>query len=83
MGNNKNPMNNDSLYFPQVREFTFLHKINPKTNPKNTINAHLSRFMLMPNSQHFKKQSHDFSIQVSILLNIIKSLKKIFINRSI
>jgi hypothetical protein len=36
--------------------------INPKITPKNTTKTHLSRFKLMPNSQHFKKNNHKFSI---------------------
>jgi hypothetical protein len=44
--------------------------INPKINPKNTIKTHLPIFRLMPNSQHFKKCNHNFSILIFILLNI-------------
>jgi hypothetical protein len=36
--------------------------INPNINPKKTIKTHLSRFKLMPNSQHFKKCNHNCSI---------------------
>jgi hypothetical protein len=50
--------------------------------PKYTINAHFSRLKLIPNLQHFKKQSHILFMWVSMLLKIVKSSKKIFMNKS-
>jgi hypothetical protein len=40
--------------------FLLLETIKPNIIPENTINAHLSRFKLMPYSLHFKKHNLNF-----------------------
>ncbi len=70
------------LYFIGYGSFLSLEVIKPKIIPKNTINAHLFRFKLMPYSLHFWKHSLNFCKWLSMLLYNVKSFKNIFIKLS-
>jgi len=60
----------------------FFGTLNLKIIPKNTMNAHLSRFKLMPYSLHFWKHNMNFYRWLSMSLYTIKSSKNIFIELS-
>ncbi len=70
------------LYFFGFGDFPYLEIIKPNVIPKNTINAHLSGFKLMPYSLHFWKQSLSFCKLLSMSLYTMKSSKNIFIKLS-
>ncbi len=57
--------------------------MNPKMVPKNTMNANLLGFNLIPNYLHFRKHFFSFSRWVDMSLKIVKLLRKIFTNTSI
>jgi hypothetical protein len=62
--------------------FPFLETIKPNLIPKNTINAHLFRFRLMPPSLHFWKHNMSFYIWFSMSLYTVNSSINIFIKLS-
>jgi hypothetical protein len=68
--------------FFRSSSFLSLETIKPKIIPENTINAHLSRFKLMPYFLHFWKHNLSFYKWLSMLLYIIKSSWNIFIKLS-
>jgi len=57
-----------------------LDTMNPKMVPENTMNAHLSKFKVIPNFQHLKKHFSSFSRWVDRSLKTVKSLRNIFMN---
>jgi hypothetical protein len=58
----------------------FLDTMNLKMVLENTMNAHLSKFRLIPNSLHLIKHLFNFSRWVDKSLKIIKSSRNIFMN---
>jgi hypothetical protein len=62
--------------------FPSLETIKPKIILKNTINAKLSRFKLMPYSLHFWKHNLNFYKWLFMPLYIVKSSRNIFIKLS-
>ncbi len=55
-----------------------LDPMKPKIVPKNTMNARLFGFRLIPNSLHLRKHFFSFSRWVDMSLKIVKSSRKIF-----
>ncbi len=65
--------------FFESSSFPSLETIKPKIIPKNTINAHFSRFILMPYSLHFWKHNLSFCKWLSMSLTIHrKGIQKCF-----
>ncbi len=59
-----------------------LNIMKPRIVFENTMNAHLFRFKLIPNSWPLRKHLLNFSRCVDRSLKIVKSSRKIFMNRS-
>ncbi len=60
-----------------------LDVMNPKMILENTMNAHLSRFKLIPNSLHLRNHFFSFSRWVDRSPKMVKLSRKIFMNASI
>ncbi len=68
--------------FFKYGSYPSLEIIKPKIILENTINAHLSKFRLMPYSLHYWKHNLSFCKWLSMSLYIVKSSKNIFIKLS-
>jgi len=73
----------DSI-FPLLGVWVAFSHLAPKwgCDTDNTMNAHLSRFKLIPNSLHLKNHFLSFSSWVDRSLKIVKSSRNIFMNTS-
>jgi len=70
-----------ALIFSGSSSLPSLEIVNPRIILKKTKKIHFFKLMLMPNTSHISKHFHNFKRWDSMSLNMIKSSKKIFMEK--